>query len=368
MPRRFIAAALALAAIGCTQPVSTPSPAASIVAVPLPTTTSSAPSAPSPSALPSPSGAPTASEGSGSGANPPVCGDATLVGDGERLLLVTCVSQVSPQQSEQVWTWDGSAWSIVDEDGPSPLVVTSAAYDTERSVLVRYGGLPSDSNDCVAETWEWDGTDWRLAAAADDDHPTACDHMKMVYDVGAQQTLLIGGGDEDTNLITETWGWDAAGWSVLLVGGPVGRAHHGLVYDASHRQTLLYGGYDGTSVFDDFWSWDGLDWTQLNFPGPGPRSHHGLAISTDAELLLFGGATGPLSFETMVADTWLLTGGSWTELDVEGPSARLSPALGYDATRQVWVLYGGFGAHGSELGDTWEFDGTTWDCVRGCEG
>ena len=233
---------------------------------------------------------------------------------------------MSPQQSEQVWTWDGSAWSIVDKDGPTPLVVTSAAYDTERHVLVRYGGLPSDSNDCVAETWEWDRTDWTQAATDDDQHPAACDHMKMVYDSGSQQTLLMGGGDDDTNLITETWGWDGADWSPLIDGGPVGRAHHGLVYDASHQQTLLYGGYDGTNVFDDFWSWDGLDWTQLDFPGPGPRSHHGLAISTDAELLLFGGATGPFSFDTMVADTWLLTGGSWTRARCRRATVRSAVA------------------------------------------
>jgi hypothetical protein len=30
------------------------------------------------------------------------------------------------------------------------------------------------------------------------------------------------------------------------------------------------------------------------------------------------------------------------------------------------VLYGGFARDGSELGDTWEFDGSAWECVDNC--
>ncbi|HEY6460837.1 MAG TPA: hypothetical protein VIY73_11825, partial [Polyangiaceae bacterium] len=40
------------------------------------------------------------------------------------------------------------------------------------------------------------------------------------------------------------------------------------------------------------------------------------------------------------------------------PPARTLPAMAYDATRGVTVLFGGEGQ--SDLGDTWEWDGTTW--------
>jgi hypothetical protein len=91
-----------------------------------------------------------------------------------------------------------------------------------------------------------------------------------------------------------------------------------------------------------------------------------MSISSDAELVLFGGATGPRSFDTISADTWLLTDGSWRRLDVAGPSARLSPAMGYDPDTGLHLLYGGFGGDGSELGDTWAFDGAAWQCVDNC--
>ena len=39
--------------------------------------------------------------------------------------------------------------------------------------------------------------------------------------------------------------------------------------------------------------------------------------------------------------------------------------MGYDPGRGTFVLYGGFGADGGLLGDTWEWaDG--WKCRSGC--
>jgi hypothetical protein len=280
------------------------------------------------------------------------------------MLLVTCVDQLHGQASEKVWAWDGSAWQSVDSDGPPPMVVTAAAYDPDRAVVVRYGGLPMDSNTCVPETWEWDGADWSQVAPPETSRPTACDHMKLTYDASRRVMLLVGGG-ELQDLSAETWTWDGTEWALAATDGPRPRAHHGLVYDATHQQALLYGGYDGAQVFDDFWTWDGSAWEEGDLSDPGPRSHMGLAISPDS-LLLFGGATGPQTFDTLTADTWLLTDGSWRDLDVEGPSPRGSPAMAHDPTRDLWVLYGGFGADGSELGDTWELEGPDWTCVDRC--
>jgi len=311
--------------------------------------------------------APSPSSGSGQGAHPPACGEAVFEFDGDGLLLATCVSQLHPAPSEQLWELDENGWTLLSQNGPPPVVVTGAAWDPERNVLVRYGGLPMDSNRCVPDTWEWDGTNWARQPDTDDPGPIACDHMRLVYDPNGNGILSVGGGDDDGNLVTDTWAWNDADWHLLAEDGPVGRAHHGLVSDPGHSLVLLYGGYDGTSVLDDFWEWNGSEWSELDIPGPGPRSHHGMAISDTAELLLIGGATGPQSFDTMVADTWLLTGGSWRQLDVEGPSARLSPALGFDRAQGLFILYGGFDASGIELADTWQFDGTAWACVDGCE-
>lgn len=345
---RSLAVAL-LVALGCAAPAPSPSPS------PTPTMTTA------PTATTAPT--PTANVGE---LHPPICADATLVRDtsAERLLLVTCVNQLDPADHEQIWSWDGTAWSLVSDEGPPPVVVTAAAWDSARNVLVRYGGLPMDSNDCVPETWQWDGTEWTRVNVSTQLYPPACDHMKMGYDEARATTVLVGGGRLQ-DLSSETWGWSGARWSPLASSGPAPRAHHGFVYDAAHEQALLYGGIDNTSIFDDFWSWDGQVWTEIDFPGPGTRSHFGFAVN-DEGLLLFGGATGNSTFATLTEDTWFLTNGSWRQTDTPGPSPRGSPALAYDPGAEQWLLYGGFDATGAELGDTWTFDGSEWSCLDRC--
>ena len=50
-------------------------------------------------------------------------------------------------------------------------------------------------------------------------------------------------------------------------------------------------------------------------------------------------------------DTWRWDGKSWTRLDVPGPPARYSPAMGYDAARD--------GDRG-KLADLWQWKGGVW--------
>ena len=278
------------------------------------------------------------------------------------MLMLNCVDQTDQGAVEQVWSWDGSGWQLVDDGGPPATVVAGVAFDPERGAAIRYGGLPMDSNDCTAETWQWTAGTW---SQIDADPPTACDHLFLAHDTARDQTLLFGGGDDDGNLITETWALGDGTWQRLASDGPTGRAHFGFLYDAGHDRAFLYGGYDGNQVFDDFWEWDGAAWTELDLPGPGPRSHFGWGLDDGASLLLFGGADRTSTFQSLRDDTWRLTNGRWTEVDGEGPSARGGPAFGYDPSRDVFVLYGGFEADNGVLDDTWEW-AEGWRCVAGC--
>jgi hypothetical protein len=231
--------------------------------------------------------------------------------------------------------------------------------------MVRYGGQPLTGTDCVPETWEWDGAEWRGILRPP---PRACDHAFMVYDAARHASTLFGGGDAVQNLVPETWTWDGQTWTLVAdaTEGPSARAHFGFVYDAAHEQSLLFGGYDGDQVFGDFWSWDGTEWTELDFPGPSARSHFSMAVSPEG-LLLFGGATGPSTMTTLNDETWFLTNGRWSQLEIDGPTPRGMAAMGYDPARDVFVLFGGFDAE-RVLAETWEFDGAAWQCVVGCPG
>jgi hypothetical protein len=81
-------------------------------------------------------------------------------------------------------------------------------------------------------------------------------------------------------------------------------------------------------------------------------------MAYDAEravVVLFGGGD---SFGSL-GDTWEYDGTSWVERKIAGPSKRWNAAMVYDADRHVCILYGG-AANVQFYNDTWEYDGTAW--------
>ncbi len=299
--------------------------------------------------------------------NPPPCPEAELVYHTQlgKMLLVNCVEDASKENPNVIWGWDGTQWQRVTEGGPPGRILGGVAYDEKRNVLVLYGGRPIALGKCDQETWEWDGQTWEQK---DVTPPTACDHVKMVYDTAGGESILFSGLDPSENRVNETWSWNGTEWKLLAKEGPESRGHFGFVSDPNHEQILLYGGYAST-VTDEFWVWKDDAWKEINFPGPGKLSHFGMAYDTDANALyIFGGATSTSTFSSLTDKTWILSGGSWRELrPPSSPSKRGGPAMGYDPARKRIVLYGGFEASRKSLDDTWEWDGQQWTCLVNCK-
>jgi hypothetical protein len=89
----------------------------------------------------------------------------------------------------------------------------------------------------------------------------------------------------------------------------------------------------------------------------------------DHGLLMFGGSTVIPSADgrnpsVTLGDTWLWSGHSWRQLNVDGPPARAGAMIAYDSVRHVVVLFGGAGPGGVGQGqyfqDTWTWDGEQW--------
>lgn len=297
--------------------------------------------------------------------NPPPCWGADLIYHPrlQLMLLVNCVADPSRESPLTIWGWDGAHWQRVTQGGPPGRVLGGAAYDEKRDVLVLYGGRPVELGRCSQETWEWDGQAW---TKKDAQPPTACDHVKMVYDASRGESILFSGLDPSEKQMNQTWSWNGEEWKLLSEGGPASRGHFGFVYDPSHEQILLYGGYAST-VSDEFWAWKDGAWTEIDFPGPGTLSHFGMTYDTASNALyIFGGATTGSTFSSFTDRTWVLSGGQWRDLELNvSPSKRGSPAMGYDPLRKRIVLYGGFDSS-TKFDDTWEWDGHTWTCLANC--
>ena len=299
--------------------------------------------------------------------NPPPCREADLIYHTrfKQMLLVNCVGDPGKLTLLTIWHWDGTRWEKITQDGPPGRILGGAAYDDLRDVLVLYGGRPVESGKCSQETWEWDGEFWEQMSARP---PTACDHVRMVYDKASQRSILFSGQDPDENQVNETWSWNGEKWKLLSEDGPESRGHFGFVYDPGQRQTLLYGG-DAGGISDEFWVWKENAWEQMDFQGPGSLSHFGITVDTDSKAVyLFGGATSASTFASLTDTMWVLQEGHWKELNPAiSPSARGGPAMGYDPVRKRIVLYGGFDSSGNIFEDTWEWDGRQWTCLMNCD-
>jgi hypothetical protein len=213
----------------------------------------------------------------------------------------------------ELWTWDGSNWSLLsaDEDGPTWRNWPGVAYVTTRDVLVIHGGIQS-AGTTFDETWEWDGQMWTKFTGTS---PGGREGALMAYDSAREKTILFGGA-MDMQVLGDTWLWDGAQWTKVSTQGPPPRFPGGLVYDAARHEVLMYSGHfaEATGAFtdyDDLWAWDGISWREIiqNEPTPGHRTHQAMAFDPDTEsVLLFGSGS-----ETFLGDVWAWDGTQWAE-------------------------------------------------------
>ena len=79
--------------------------------------------------------------------------------DLERVVLVNGAQEQGPAKPTELWSWDGSAWELLDAAGPESRAFAAVGRDPERGVVVVQGGISSTGTE-FDETLEWDGTDW----------------------------------------------------------------------------------------------------------------------------------------------------------------------------------------------------------------
>jgi hypothetical protein len=300
------------------------------------------------------------------------------------------------------WEWDGTNWVQAASSGPPARSNHPLAYDAARGRTVLFGGRNGAAP--LGDTWEWSGT-WVQRTVSPAPPPRYNDGL--VYDPVRNRTVLIGGQDAQSFGLFDTWEWDGTSWTQLGVpttptlNNPVGLVHdaargclvmrgrtqtfernglawvdrtvvmpparryHALAQDPGRSRTVMFGGGGGGStLLDDTWEWDGSGWiARAPSARPVARLEHAMAHDpARGRTVLFGGAAllGS-SHNTPLGDTWEWDGTSWTQRAAAGgPSPRLEAAMAYDAARAVTVLFGGSDAALGSRDDTWTWDGTGW--------
>jgi hypothetical protein len=178
--------------------------------------------------------------------------------------------------------------------------------------------------------------------------------------------VLFGGIPVQGTFSNDTWTYSGQTWSQAPSSGSGPSAREDAAMAPWNGGAVLFGGDDIATTSDldtalgDTWSWNGGSWTQLDVTGPSPRTAHAMAPLGDDTVVLFGGdildATNGTVNGQPLGDTWVFDGG-WSQRSVPGPSARHGHAMA--TLNGVVVLFGGADESGV-LGDTWTFDGAKW--------
>ena len=236
----------------------------------------------------------------------------------------------------------------------------SMAFDSLRGVIYLFGGSPFQN-----DTWQYDPSTQTWTDISQPTRPSGRRKAAISYLPTFDQVVLFGGQDNTLTSLTDTWTMNPAtgAWTQQApTTTPPGRFEHAMSPDQLGTKAVLLGGTDGSDeALESTWLWDGTDWNE-EIPPPSPRT--GVAMTYDSargKHVLFGGRSAPGS--TDLGDTWELEELTWEhKTPSPAPTARADAGLCYDEARNVTVLFGGrqSGSCGTPLGDTWEWDGTTW--------
>jgi hypothetical protein len=248
----------------------------------------------------------------------------------------------------ETWEYDGTDWSLAATTGPQPRFGPSMAYDTARGVTVLHGGSIPYTTD--TGTWEWDGSTW---TEVDPLGPPTGHTTRLAYDT-ARGVVVLHGYTRTCNSCpskSETWEWDGSQWNQVGEDGlPVTDRY--LVYDSARNVTIAILG------IGEVWNWDGVSWTKVYSTAPSPRVATAMAYNDDLNVgVLFGG----VSIDGVVNETWEWDG-FWTRRAPEttSPPNRFDHAMAYDAASGATLLFGGRQDNWMSLGDTWTWDHLDW--------
>jgi hypothetical protein len=184
----------------------------------------------------------------------------------------------STRRSTNVWVYDGTTWANLGSPSPHPSERYGFmfAYDPGRHCFVLFGGVDS-TGACVNDTWElyWTGASyaWRQVSTAT--LPSPRESGAMAYDANTGRMVLYGGQWNEKKLrLNDTWEFYSGDWHpVYPATKPNGKVYVNMVYDSTRNRIVLFGGFISDSGWfsDDTWEYYDGNWHQVNTANSPPR-------------------------------------------------------------------------------------------------
>lgn len=276
----------------------------------------------------------------------------------------------------EVWSLDLAAhrWEQIPAEnaGPPASEDHTVIFDPLGHRMIVYGG---ENGFTTNHTWAFDFETrrWRDITAAD--APAREDHT-AIYDSRGKRMVIFGGrnndGKDDYVNIHEVWALDLdpqsarfEKWQNLTdeERHPLGRSDHAVVYDSLRNRMVIFGGWDKEKKepLKDTWAFyfdDGSHgrpyWKQIKtkYSHPPERRHvTGVYDAVRNCFIVFGG----FGDEGYVNDVWALDLKTdiWVNL-TPGPQPRLDHQAVYDPDSKRLLLYGGDARLERKFHDVWE--------------
>jgi hypothetical protein len=284
------------------------------------------------------------------------------------------------QMLDDLWEWDGSAWSQISSAvRPSARGNTAMAYDPARKSLILFGGTtersvntdtPDFDTQGLNDTWEWQNNTHNWTQLNPTSSPGNIFGHGMVTDMARAKVLLFA----DANNAVWEWDGSTATWTnrtpvplsvaapsvfyVTLPGshsvGPV------LTFDEGLHKMFFFEGttiWDGTKSNSVFWQWDPITagWA---FQDSGDfvdfgKDPNGGDVSPPFPVFAYDSLRRrQVTATNATASTGATAGLKTWELDTKnatwylrnlpiGPSMATAPTMVFDSQRGVMVLFGG---------------------------
>ncbi len=251
------------------------------------------------------------------------------------------------------WEWDGISWTQKILTSPTARSDFAIANGTINSVnkTIMFGGYDGS---ILNQTWWYTNNSWIQQSPATSPSPRIA--HSMIYDSNRHVMVMFGGFNHGV-YNNETWEYDGTNWvHIFTANSPPIRSGHVMAYDTFRNKTILFGGRENSTFYGDTWEYDGINWTERFLEGQLPISRDSARLvfnATEKKAIMFGGLSS--SFDSL-RDTWQYDGTEWTQINTFGPSSRYSFGMTYSPNEDKAILFGGSNSTVvGALGETWEF-------------
>jgi hypothetical protein len=269
----------------------------------------------------------------------------------------TCeAGRCNPPPSKTRRTWQ--SFSPVE----APTIRYGAAFaplDADGGGLVLTGGY--GDGDYKTETWVL--VDKKFTLREDLTSPKRA-YFGMIHRGGTVGPIAFGGetGNMTVTQNAATWDDAAGAWvpaSPLSLPAP--RYRFATAHDDTEGRTLVLGGLVAKTPSSDLLvladdenaEWETVDATTDR---PSPRHDHAMAYDPRAGVfVVFGGRTASEA-GSEIGETWIFDGAAFREIDSAGPAPRFGHVMVYHPDARRIVLFGGNHDDYQGFNDTWEFD------------